>query len=100
MSNEPSQIDYLEAHIDSLEKQLADLKERLRWIPLTERLPNKELTAFYEIKIPVTNDIFIMMYNGFRVDAVMPFFFDHDGNRFYIDSVESWRKVPELGVGE
>ena len=83
-----------------LENQLADLKERLRWIPVTERLPNKEKTAFYEIKMPVTRDIFVMMYNGWRVDAVLPFFFDHDGIRCYIDSVESWREIPELEDGE
>ena len=92
MSEYPAQIDYLEAHIKSIEKQLAELREKLRWIPVSERLPNQK--GYYELRYETDpSDHVCCIYSW-------------DGE-FFTDDCDSvmkkpkyWREIPELGDGK
>jgi hypothetical protein len=108
MSNYPSQTDYLEGHIEALKQQLAEnnvsynkslainsefqsevvnlahelaeLREKLRWIPGTERLP--EIGDKIEVK---ESDGDVCVYK-IRSENDIRFICDDD----------LWRKIPEL----
>ena len=76
-----------------LENQLADLKERLRWIPLTERLP--EQNSWIMVK-EGTAVAMCWFRDGQFTDAY------NSGYMFNVNilKIDSWRKIPELEDGE
>jgi hypothetical protein len=76
-----------------LEKQLEYLKEKLRWIPVTERLPEQHSWVM------VKEDSAIAMCwfkDGVFTDAY------NSGYMFNvnIDKIDRWREIPELRDGE
>ena len=76
---------------EKLEKQLAELREKLRWIPGTERLP--ENNGDYELKN--NGHLFVVFDNG------KWYYQDSNGWKEYlILGIESWREIPELEDGE
>ena len=83
-----------------LENQLADLKERLRWIPVTERLPDRDEKSRYSqvtCEVKKDGDILILVFNHEH-----ECWDDKEGDDFYcsIEEVSHWREIPELGDGE
>lgn len=68
-----------------MRKQFEELKEKLRWIPVSERLPEKN--GFFEIQL---ND-----------DYVATRFLNTDEIDIWIrNGVKAWREIPELEDGE
>jgi hypothetical protein len=88
MSEYPAQTDYLEAHIESLEEQLAELREKLRWIPVSTWPKDKK--ELVEVKTDKGNVRVTFFYAG---RATIPMN-DRDEEIKYI------RYVPELEDGE
>ena len=92
--------DCLASQIDVLTSQLADLKERLRWIPLTERLPDRDEKSRYSqviCEVKKDGEILILVFNH-EYDC----WDDKEGDDFYcsIEEVSHWREIPELEDGE
>jgi hypothetical protein len=80
-----------ENSVELLEKQLAELREKLRWIPVSERLP--ENNGDYELKN--NGYLFVVFDNG------KWYYQDNNGWKEYIIlGIESWREIPELEDGE
>jgi hypothetical protein len=72
---------------EKLEKQLAELREKLRWIPVSERLP--ETGKDIEIKT-----IFLEEGESKRL------FFEGKSIEHFKKYVLEWRYIPELGDAE
>ena len=72
-----------ENRVELLEKQLAELREKLRLIPVTERLPEKE--GSYETK---------------KGKIIQVCYFIPGTNTWIINGITHWREIPELGDGE
>jgi hypothetical protein len=73
---------------EKLAKQLSELRDKLRWIPVKERLP--ETDKYYEVKI--NDDVYIAMHleNGYFINGDLP-----ENCR-----ADFWREIPELEDGE
>jgi hypothetical protein len=73
--------------IAKTEKQLAELREKLRWIPVSERLPEKTC------RVEVTTSESIYWIRDFIFD-------DYDSVESFKRFVKKWRLIPELEDGE
>jgi hypothetical protein len=72
--------------IAKLEKQLAELREKLRWIPVSDGYPKKD--GDYEVKIMDWVEI------GFWDDSKL------SKSAWIEHGVTHYREIPELGDGE
>ena len=85
-----------------LENQLADLKERLRWIPVSERLPeyDDEVECGYCVTLPDGKQVKIV-YIGSLNDYGDWIFLNSLGEYHTLCMpIQFWREIPELEDGE
>jgi len=81
-----------------MRKQLSDLREKLRWIPVTERLPDRDEKSRYSqvtCEVKKDSEVLILVFNHEH-----ECWDDKEGDDFYcsIEEVSHWREIPELGV--
>jgi len=90
-------VDLIERRIDvpdsavmriaDLQRQIAEIREKLRWIPVSERLPEKTC------RVEVTTNKSIYWIRDFIFD-------DYDSVESFKRFVKKWRLIPELEDGE
>lgn len=78
-----------------LNDELMALKEKLRWIPVSERLPDNNTGKEFECRRKgwPSTDVIMLGFN--KLDDGYFQFFNEDWERTYtIDEIDSWREVP------
>jgi hypothetical protein len=79
--------------LDKIHKEFNDLKEKLRWIPVSERLPKHNSWVMVKEDTAVAMCWFM---DGQFTDA-------YDSGLMFnvnISKIDSWREIPELVDGE
>jgi hypothetical protein len=84
-------VDCKNEQIGVLQKRIAELEEKLRWIPVSERLP--ENASWIMVRQGVTIGM-CMFHNGEFYDPTYAPCFNIDTSK-----ITNWREIPELDGG-
>jgi len=89
-------IESLVAERDAAVTELSALKESVRWIPTSERLPEIESTEVWEM--------YLCKLNRYGEIKIAPLWFIggnwYSGSAYYDDFVVAWRPLPEAPESE